>query len=80
MARLRAVRAEVIEPLRAEHRGRLFKSMGDGFMAYFSYPVAHEDDAYRAVLTGLEIVDEIGRATLLRYRAVPPTAGAQDVA
>jgi class 3 adenylate cyclase len=22
--------------------------MGDGFMAYFSYPVAHEDDAYRA--------------------------------
>jgi len=44
-----------------KYEGYYAQYMGDGFMAYFSYPVAHEDDAYRAVLTGLEIVDEIGR-------------------
>jgi predicted ATPase/class 3 adenylate cyclase len=43
------------------YEGYYAQYMGDGFMAYFSYPVAHEDDAYRAVLTGLEIVDKIGR-------------------
>src|SRR6516165_4417409 len=30
--------------------------MGDGVLAYFSYPRAHEDDAERAVRAGLEIV------------------------
>src|SRR5262249_60945913 len=35
--------------------------MGDGFMDYFSYAIAHEDDAYRAVLTGLSIVEAIRR-------------------
>jgi adenylate cyclase len=39
MARLRAVRAEVVEPLLAEYRGRLFKAMGDGFLAEFSSAV-----------------------------------------
>ena len=39
MARLRALRAEVIEPLLAEHRGRLFKTIGDGFLAEFSSAV-----------------------------------------
>ena len=43
------------------YEGYYAQYMGDGFMAYFSYPVAHEDDAYRAVLTGLEIVDAIVR-------------------
>jgi len=42
-----------------EYGGYYGQYMGDGFMAYFSYPIAHEDDAYRAVLTGLRIVDEI---------------------
>jgi adenylate cyclase len=35
LARLRAVRAEVIEPLLAAHGGRVFKSMGDGLLAEF---------------------------------------------
>src|SRR5712692_9956576 len=30
--------------------------LGDGLLVYFGYPVAHEDDAQRAVRTGLEIV------------------------
>src|SRR6516225_7508311 len=30
--------------------------MGDGVLAYFGYPQAHEDDAERAVQAGLELV------------------------
>jgi class 3 adenylate cyclase/predicted ATPase len=32
---------------------------GDGMTVYFGYPRAHEDDAQRAVFTGLAILDEI---------------------
>ena len=42
-----------------EYEGYYAQYMGDGFMAYFSYPVAHEDDAYRAVLAGLRIIEAI---------------------
>jgi class 3 adenylate cyclase/tetratricopeptide (TPR) repeat protein len=36
--------------------GYLAKYIGDGLLVYFGYPQAHEDDAQRAVRTGLEIV------------------------
>jgi predicted ATPase/class 3 adenylate cyclase len=36
--------------------GFVAKYMGDGVLAYFGYPQAHEDDAERAVRAGLEIV------------------------
>ena len=32
---------------------------GDGLVAYFGYPRAHEDDAQRAIHAGLAIVDEL---------------------
>jgi class 3 adenylate cyclase len=35
--------------------GLVAKFMGDGFLAYFGFPRAHEDDAERAVRAGLEI-------------------------
>jgi class 3 adenylate cyclase/predicted ATPase len=37
--------------------GFVAKYMGDGVLAYFGYPLAHEHDAERAVRTGLEIVE-----------------------
>src|SRR5262245_59998823 len=37
-----------------EHIAQL---LGDGLLLYFGYPQAHEDDAQRAVRTGLEILD-----------------------
>ncbi len=37
--RLRVLRTEVLEPLLAAHGGRLFKTMGDGFLAEFSSAV-----------------------------------------
>jgi class 3 adenylate cyclase len=38
------------------HDGYLAQYLGDGLLVYFGYPAAHEDDARRAVRTGLEIV------------------------
>ena len=34
--------------------------MGDGVLVYFGYPQAHEDDAERAVRTGLEVIQAVG--------------------
>ena len=36
--------------------GHIAQHLGDGLLIYFGYPVAHEDDAARAVRAGLEIV------------------------
>ena len=43
----------------ARFGGYLAKYIGDGLLVYFGYPLAHEDDAARAVRTGLEIVEAI---------------------
>ena len=37
--------------------GHIAQYLGDGLLAYFGYPSAHEDDAERAVLAGLAILD-----------------------
>jgi class 3 adenylate cyclase/predicted ATPase len=50
-----AVCTEVIHRL----AGYIVQSLGDGLLAYFGYPQAHEDDARRAVQTGLRIVQAI---------------------
>jgi len=39
--------------------GIVAKYMGDGILAYFGYPVAHEDDAERAARAGLEIIEAV---------------------
>jgi class 3 adenylate cyclase len=39
--------------------GFVAKYMGDGVLAYFGYPQAHEDDADRAVRAGLELVGAV---------------------
>ncbi len=44
--------------------GHLAKYIGDGLLAYFGYPVAHEDDASRAVRTGLGIAGAIAELPL----------------
>jgi TOMM system kinase/cyclase fusion protein len=41
------------------HDGYLAQYLGDGLLVYFGYPAAHEDDARRAVRTGLEIVEAL---------------------
>ncbi|MSQ48324.1 MAG: hypothetical protein EXR78_08040 [Deltaproteobacteria bacterium] len=39
--------------------GYVAKYLGDGLLVYFGYPIAHEDDAARAVRAGLNIVEAI---------------------
>src|SRR5919106_1336871 len=41
--------------------GHVAKYMGDGVLAYFGWPVAHEDEAERAVRAGLVLTQAIGR-------------------
>ncbi|MBB5423116.1 class 3 adenylate cyclase/tetratricopeptide (TPR) repeat protein [Paraburkholderia atlantica] len=41
--------------------GFVAQYMGDGVLAYFGYPRAHEDDAERAVRAGLTLVEAIGK-------------------
>src|SRR5262249_11350581 len=42
-----------------KHDGHVAQYLGDGVLAYFGYPAAHEDDPERAVRTGLGIVDAL---------------------
>jgi class 3 adenylate cyclase len=41
--------------------GHIAKYLGDGVLAYFGWPYAHEDGAERAVRAGLALVEEIAR-------------------
>src|SRR3954463_5747387 len=41
--------------------GHVAKFMGDGVLAYFGWPRAHEDEAERAVRAGLAVVATVGR-------------------
>jgi predicted ATPase len=56
--------SEVIQ----HYAGHIAQYLGDGLLVYFGYPTAHEDDARRAVHTGLGIVEAI--ATLNTRLAV----------
>lgn len=47
--------AEVI----ARNEGVIAQYMGDGALAYFGYPQAHEDDAEQATRSGLALVDAV---------------------
>ena len=40
--------------------GHIAQLLGDGLLVYFGYPRAHEDDAQRAVRTGLGIIEAVG--------------------
>jgi len=44
--------------------GHVAKYMGDGVLAYFGYPKAHEDDAERAVRAALGLVDAVSQVTI----------------
>jgi class 3 adenylate cyclase len=43
----------------SRYDGFVAKYMGDGVLVYFGYPQAHEDDAERAVRTGLALIEAV---------------------
>ena len=51
--------ADVIE----RYDGHVAQYLGDGVMVYFGWPIAHEDDAGRAVRAGLDVVDAVAALT-----------------
>src|SRR5215472_3198100 len=55
LARYQRVAAEAV----ARFEGYIAQYLGDGILAWFGYPVAHENDAERAVRTGLVIIEGV---------------------
>jgi class 3 adenylate cyclase len=65
---------ELREVVRAYHKvctavitqfdGHIAQLLGDGLLIYFGYPQAHEDDARRAVQSGLRMVAALGTLNL----------------
>src|SRR5215468_9545117 len=53
------------------YEGFLADFRGDGILAYFGYPIAHEDDAERTVRAGLDIIAALAQ---LQTRATEPLA------
>jgi class 3 adenylate cyclase/tetratricopeptide (TPR) repeat protein len=49
---------QMIQPI-YKYEGTVARLMGDGILAFFGAPIAHEDDPQRAVLAGLDIVSGI---------------------
>jgi adenylate cyclase len=58
-----------------KHGGTVDKFIGDAIMAVFGTPISHADDARRAVLCGLEMLEATARWTEERARSqMPPVA------
>ncbi|HMM91955.1 adenylate/guanylate cyclase domain-containing protein [Bradyrhizobium sp.] len=55
---IRAYRAACAKVI-AKYDGNIARFVGDGVLAYFGYPRAHEDDAERAVRAGLDMIAAI---------------------
>jgi class 3 adenylate cyclase/predicted ATPase len=45
----------------ARFEGHIAQYLGDGLLVYFGYPLAHEDDAQRAVRAGLGMIEALGQ-------------------
>src|SRR6185436_10661952 len=59
----------------AKYEGYLARFIGDGVLAFFGYPHAHEDDAERAIRAGLEIIAELPSITPAGADAVQARVG-----
>src|SRR5215208_6080619 len=55
--------------------GHVAKYLGDGVLAYFGWPQAHEDDPERAVQAGLTIVESVGRLSTPTGEALAARVG-----
>ena len=43
------------------YEGYVFQRLGDGIVAFFGYPLAHEGEAERAIRAGLEIIEALSK-------------------
>src|SRR5215469_9503857 len=71
LARYQRVAAEAV----ARFEGYIAQYLGDGVLAWFGYPAAHENDAERAVRTGLAIIEGVATVnTSLDVKGLPVLA------
>src|SRR4029079_7782920 len=68
----------VVSAAIARYEGRIAKLMGDGVLAYFGWPQAHENDAERAVRARLAAAVATGR--LVRPEGNKPLAARIGIA
>ncbi|MBI3304260.1 MAG: AAA family ATPase, partial [Deltaproteobacteria bacterium] len=61
---------EVCAAVIQRFEGHIAQYLGDGLLVYFGYPVAHEDDAQRAVRAGLGILTELQQLNAQLQRTV----------
>jgi class 3 adenylate cyclase len=52
---------EVCAKVITRFEGHIAQYLGEGLLVYFGYPLAHEDDAQRAVRDGLGMVEALGQ-------------------
>jgi predicted ATPase/class 3 adenylate cyclase len=55
--------------------GHIARYMGDGILAYFGFPTAHEDDAERAVEAGFEILKAVSKLSFPEARQIQVRIG-----
>ena len=55
--------------------GQIARFLGDGLLIYFGYPRAHENDAERAILAGLELVGAVAGIEAYPGRAIQARIG-----
>src|SRR3989454_418018 len=55
---VRAYQSACMEVIQ-RYEGHVAQLLGDGLLVYFGYPQAHEDDAQRAIHTGLGIIEAV---------------------
>ena len=55
--------------------GHVAKFMGDGVLAYFGWPQAHEDDAERAVKVALAVIGDVGGLRILEAEPLAARVG-----
>ncbi|MGH6923303.1 MAG: AAA family ATPase [Propylenella sp.] len=65
---LRSVQAAFRDAI-GRYDGHIARYLGDGVLAYFGFPVAHEDDAERAVNAGLQMIASV---SALSFPRIPP--------
>lgn len=50
---------DIVRRIVTRFEGHIGSTKGDGLLAVFGHPIAHEDDAHRAVLAGIDIAREV---------------------
>src|SRR3954465_11480704 len=66
---------ECCESAISQYDGHIARYMGDGVLAYFGFPLAHEDDAERAVNAAFQMIETISALSFPRTPSIQVRIG-----